>query len=135
MNEGNWKYFWRAVAGISALSLTALAVMFWSAWRASPFKASAFGKPLESGIDVLAIQLDILSLIVALLGIALAVVGFFGYQAIKTGAEQKAAAKADEVATAAVAAYMQNIGGTDKGTQSSVEPTQVTEITNDEEGD
>jgi sensor histidine kinase regulating citrate/malate metabolism len=109
--------------------------MFWSAWRASPFKASAFGQPLESGVDVIAIQLDILSLIVAMLGIALAVIGFFGYQAIKSGAEQKAAAKADEVATAAFAAYMKNIGGTDKGTQTSVEPTEVTEIINDEKGE
>lgn len=135
MGHPFWKWFWRGLAGICSFSLVALALMFWSAWRASPFRASAFGRPLESGVDVIAIQLDILSLIVAMLGIALAVIGFFGYQAIKNGAEQKAASKADEVATAAVAAYMKNIGGTDKGTQSSVEPTEVTEIINDEKGE
>lgn len=110
-------------------------LLFWSAWRASPFEPAANGEQLQNGIDVIAIQLDILSLIIAMLGIALAVMGFFGYQAIKAGAEAKATAKADEVATAAIAAYMQNIGGTNTGTQPPVEPTGVTELTEDEKGE
>lgn len=135
MGHPFWKWFWRGLAGLCALSLTAMAVMFWLAWRSRPFKPSANEIPLQSGIDVIAIQLDILSLIIALLGIALAVMGFFGYQAIKAGAEAKATAKADEVATAAIAAYMQNIGGTNIGTQAPVEPTEFTELTADEKGE
>lgn len=129
-----WKVFWRVAVGAIALSLTVLACLFWSAWRASPFKASANGAPVESGIDVIAIQLDILSLIVALVGIALTVIGVFGFQAIKAGAEAKAMAKADEVATAAVAAYMQKLDGGKKGTQPPVEPPKVTELTEEEKG-
>lgn len=129
-----WKIFWRVVGGATALSLAVIACLFWSAWRASPFEASANGAPVESGIDVIAIQLDILSLIVALVGIALAVVGIFGFQAIKAGAEAKAMAKADEVATAAVAAYMQKLDGGNTGTQPPIEPPKVTELTEEEKG-
>jgi uncharacterized membrane protein len=129
-----WKFFWRLVGVVGLIFMVSMTFMFWTEWRAIAFKAGATGKPLENGIDVIAIQLDILSLIIALLGIALAVMGFFGYQAIKSGAEGKAVAKADEVATAVVATYMQSSGKIDLGPQMPVEPVEVTEITQDEKG-
>ncbi len=135
MRDGEWKWFWRGLGFLAAVFMIIILVLFWTTWRASPFEAVAQGEPLKSGVDVIAIQLDILSLIVALLGIALAVMGIFGYQAIKSGVEQKALAKADEVATAAVAAYMQNIGGTNAGTQPPVEPLGVVELTDDGKGE
>jgi hypothetical protein len=135
MGHDIWKWFWRAIGFVGLVFMIITTGLFWSAWRSSEFSASANEKPLQNGIDVIAIQLDILSLIIALLGIALAVMVFFGYQAIKAGAETKAIAKADEVATAAIAAYIQSVGGKNVGTQLPVEPTGVTEITKDEKGD
>jgi hypothetical protein len=139
MGHPNWKWFWRALGGLAAIFMIAILIMFWSAWRASPFSPAANGNHIQSGIDVIAIQLDILSLIVALVGILLAVMAFFGYQAIKAGAEAEAikaaALKADEVATAAIAAYMRNVPGTDVGTQPPIEPLEVTELTGKDDGD
>lgn len=133
-----WTYFWRVLGIAAFVFMIFIGTLFWSAWRASPFKPTANGAPLPSGIDVISIQLDILSLIVGVVGIALAVMSIIGYQAIKAAAEsaaiEAATAKADEVATAAVALHMQNIQGTDSGTQPPVEPADITEITEEEEG-
>lgn len=65
-------------------------LLFWTAWRASTFKAVANGQEVRSGIDVIAIQLDILSLVMAVVAIGLGVLGIIGYQAIKSGAVKKA---------------------------------------------
>lgn len=134
-----WVYFWRFLGIVALIFMSVTTILFWTAWRASSFKPIANGEPIQSGIDVISIQLDILSLIVGVVGVALAVFGFFGYQAIKAGAEdaaiRSATAKADEVATRAVALHMQNIPGTDSGTQQPVEPEILTEITEEEKGD
>ncbi len=89
---------------------------------------------MQSGVDVIAIQLDILSLVVALVGIGLAVMSIIGYQSIKAAA----IAKADEVATAAFALHMESkdkpgTGGTHP--QPPIEPGDVTELTEEEKGD
>ena len=76
--------------------MLAVLILFWSAWRASPFKAAANGEEIGSGIDVIAIQLDILSLIIAVVAVGLGFAGFVGYQAIKDGALQKAQDCAEE---------------------------------------
>lgn len=134
-----WKWFWRVLGVVALLFMIFISVLFWTAWKASSFKPIANGEPIQSGIDVISIQLDILSLVVAVVGIALAVMGFIGYQAIKSGAEaaaiKAAEAKADEIATSAVALHMQNIRGTDGGAQPPVEPGDVTELTSEEKGE
>ena len=76
--------------------MTVTTLLFWSAWRASPFEAAVQGQPLQSGIDVIAIQLDILSLIIAVVAVGLGFAGFVGYQAIKDGAIRKAQDCAEE---------------------------------------
>ena len=126
----DWKWFWRAL-GFAAFSIMAfISALFWSAWKASPFKASSDGRVIESGIDVIAIQLDILSLIIAVIGIGLAVMSFLGYQAIKDAA----VARADAVATKAIALHMENITRTIEGLRSgegpaAVEPADVEPVT------
>jgi hypothetical protein len=71
-------------------------LMFWSAWRSNSFTPSSAGKRLETGIDVIAIQLDILSLIIAVVAIGLGFAGFVGYQSIRAGAISKAQDAAEE---------------------------------------
>lgn len=134
-----WTYFWRTLGVVAFIFMAITGALFWSAWRASPFVPASNGAPLPSGIDVISIQLDILSLIIGVVGVALAVMSIIGYQSIKAAAEaaaiQAATAKADEVATEAVALHMQNIPGTNEGTQAPVEPGVATELTADEEGE
>lgn len=128
------KWFWHIIAVIFTAALVVITALFWSAWRASPFQASAFGQPMQSGIDVIAIQLDILSLVVALVGIGLAVMSIIGYQAIKAAA----ITKADEVATAAFALHMESKDKPGTGgapPQPPIEPGDVTELTEEEKGD
>jgi amino acid transporter len=96
MKDGGWQWFWRLVALIAAVFMICTVLMFWSAWRASPFEPSANQKPLENGIDVIAIQLDILSLLIAVVAIALGFLGFVGYQSIREGAIKKAQEAAEE---------------------------------------
>lgn len=134
MNEPGWKWFWRAVAAVATVFMIVAIPLFWTAWRSSPFVAVANGQEVQSGIDVIAIQLDILSLVVAVTAIGLGVAGFVGYQAIKAGAIKRA----DEVATAAFALHMEknkSRPGTDGGTQPPIEPENVVEIKTDEKGD
>ena len=116
---------------LAGLCMIVTVALFWTAWRASPFIATADNAPLQSGIDVIAVQLDILSLIVAVVGIGLGVAGFVGYQAIKAGAIKRA----DEVATAAFALHIakKDKPGTDGGTQAPIEPENVEEITPENE--
>jgi hypothetical protein len=127
-----WVWFWRSLGILAAITMIATLVVFWTAWRASPFQPAVNGQPLPSGIDVISIQLDILSLVIAVAGIGLAVAGVVGYQAIKAAA----IARADEVATAAIALHIarQDKTGTDSGTQAPVEPVDVVEITKEEKG-
>lgn len=128
-----WKWFWRALGLVALAFMLVMTVLFWSAWRASSFQPIANSQPVSSGIDVIAIQLDILSLVIAVVGIGLAVMSFIGYQSIKAAA----IAKADEVATAAFALHMEkrDKAGTDGGTQPPIEPADVTELTEEEEGE
>jgi hypothetical protein len=137
-----WPWFWRGLGILAGITMLVMLFLFWTAWRASPFVPAANGVEIKSGINVIAIQLDILSLFISVSGIGLAVMGFVGYQSVKSGAEsaarEVAAAKADQVATAAVALHMQSIKngtGTDHGTQAPVEPGDVTPLTAEEKGE
>lgn len=127
-----WKWFWRALGLVALAFMLIVTVLFWSAWKASSFQPIANGQPVSSGIDVIAIQLDILSLVIAVVGIGLAVMSFIGYQSIKAAA----IAKADEVATAAFALHMaqRDKTGTDGGTQPPIEPDDLVELTEEEKG-
>lgn len=90
MNDPNWKWFWRGLGVLAGVFMLVTTLLFWSAWRASAFKASANGQELQSGIDVIAIQLDILSLVIAVVGIGLGFAGFVGYQSIRDSAVKRA---------------------------------------------
>lgn len=85
-----WKWFWRAVGIVAIIFMIVTTLLFWTAWRANTFKAVANGHEVKSGIDVIAIQLDILSLVMAIVAIGLGVLGIIGYQAVKSGAVKKA---------------------------------------------
>lgn len=128
-----WTYFWRALGIVALIFMTVTTVLFWTAWRSSAFTPTADGSEIKTGIDVIAIQLDILSLVVAMVSFGLAFAGFVGYQAIKDAAIRKA----DEVATAAFALHMskKDKEGTDGVTQAPVEPLAVTELTEEEKGE
>ena len=76
--------------------MVVVALLFWTAWRNSGFEPSANGQPLSSGIDVIAIQLDILSLIIAVVAIGLGFAGFVGYQSIREEALSRAQLAAEE---------------------------------------
>lgn len=133
-----WRWFWRLI-GLAALILSIVSCFFlYALWKASAVRPVVNGEPASS-LEVVSLQIDILSLVIAVVGIALAVMGFIGYQAIKSGAEavaiQTAEAKADEIATRAVALHMQNIPGTDGSTQALIEPDEVSELTEEEKGD
>jgi hypothetical protein len=84
--QGNWVWLWRAFAVVGIGFMLFFGALMWAAWRASPFLPVANGQVVQSGIDVIAVQLDILSLIIAVLGVGLGVMGFFGYQAIREAA-------------------------------------------------
>jgi hypothetical protein len=90
MQHPFWKWFWRVLGLIAAAFMFCTTLLFWTAWRASSFKAAATGQELQNGIDVVAIQLDILSLVIAVVAVGLGVAGFVGYQAIREGAVRKA---------------------------------------------
>lgn len=126
-----WVYFWRLLGIVALVFMIVMMLIFWTAWRSTVFVPTADGSEIKSGIDVLAIQLDILSLLIAVVSIGLAFAGVVGYQSIKAAAT----AKADEVATAAFALHMANKDktGTDGGTQPPIEPSGVVEIKSDEE--
>lgn len=128
-----WKWFWRALGLVALAFMLVATVLFWSAWKASSFQPIANGQPVSNGIDVIAIQLDILSLVIAVVGVGLAVMSFIGYQSIKAAA----IAMADKVATDAFALHMEkrDKAGTDGGTQPPIEPGDVTELTDEEEGE
>lgn len=132
-----WKWFWRALGVMALAFMLITTVIFWTAWRASPFVPAANGQVVENGIDIIAIQLDILSLVIAVVGIGLAVMSIIGYQAIKAAA----IAKADEVATAALALHIEKqdkagtSNGTDGGTQAPIEPGDLTQLTAEEKGE
>lgn len=133
-----WKWATRCLGLLVGVTMIAVLVRFWAEWRSSSLTPAANGASLPTGIDVIAIQLDILSLVVAVVGVGLGVAGFVGYQAIKSGAEaaaiKAATEKADAVATKAIALHMQNIPGTDEGTQEPVKPGDLTELNDEEEG-
>lgn len=130
--NGDWKWFWRGLGILAAITMLVLMTQVWVSLRTVNVAPVVNGQPLQDGLDVIAIQLDILSLIVAVVGIGLAVAGVVGYQSIKAAAT----AKADEVATAAFALHMakKDKNGTDGSPQPSVEPGDVVELTEEEKG-
>jgi hypothetical protein len=127
-----WKWFWRGLGILGAIFMVSLLLQFWATMRTVNVTPVAHGQPLRDGLDIIAIQLDILSLVIAVAGIGLAVAGVIGYQAIKAAA----IAKADEVASAAIALYLQGQDktGTDGGTQVPIEPGDLVELTEEEKG-
>src|SRR3546814_3115787 len=75
-----WRWFWRLI-GLAALILPALCCFFlYTLWKASDIQAVAAGKPVGNSLDVISLQIDILSITMAAVGIGLGVVGLIGYQ-------------------------------------------------------
>src|SRR3546814_1128317 len=78
-----WRWFWRLI-GLAALILSALCCFFlYTLWKASDIQAVAAGKPVGNSLDVISLQIDILSITMAAVGIGLGVVGLIGYQSMK----------------------------------------------------
>src|SRR3546814_19850657 len=69
-------------------------------------------------MDVLSLQIDILSITMAAVGIGLGVVGLIGYQSMKDGALEKASRVAEKVATDAASRHMENIRQSVEGLKS-----------------
>ncbi len=91
------KYTWRGVrlAGVVAAMIAASYAI--AIWNRDPPLAVAGGKKVES-LDVISLQIDILAITMAAVGIGLAVVGLFGFQVLKEAAEARAEGTAKEVA-------------------------------------
>lgn len=133
----DWKWFWRGLGALGAITMIVMLLQAWGSLRSVAIVPVAKGQELKDGLDIIAIQLDILSLVIAVVGIGLGVAGFVGYQSIRQGAIAAATAKADEVATAAFALHMakKDKTGTDGATQPPIEPGDVVELTEEEKGD
>ncbi|GMN12702.1 hypothetical protein [Altererythrobacter sp. MTPC7] len=92
------------------------------------------GNLVENGFDTISVQLDILSLTFAAVGISLAFLGWFSYQNLKEGADNMARktayAVAEKVATQAVAKALENarIPDADSRKTSAPDPGVVEEI-------
>src|SRR3546814_3774433 len=103
-----WRWFWRLI-GLAALILSALCCFFlYTLWKASDIQAVAAGKPVGNSLDVISLQIDILSITMAAVGIGLGVVGLIGYQSMKDGALEQASRVAEKVATDAASRHMEN---------------------------
>lgn len=74
----------------------AFAYMTWKATQNRVEPIAPDGK--IHSLDVISLQIDILGLTMAAVGIGLGVVGFFGYQSIRTAAEESAGKAAEQVA-------------------------------------
>lgn len=92
-----WRHAWRCLRLLGFLSAFVAAAFAIAIWHRGPTQAMAAGKPVET-LDVISLQIDILSLTMAAIGIGLAVIALFGYQALKEAAEARAEAAAKEVA-------------------------------------
>lgn len=86
---------WRALRLSGVLAAFLAAGIAYAIWQREPVKPVAGGKPIE-GLDVISLQIDILGLTLAAIGIGLAVMALFGYQALKEAAEARAERVAKE---------------------------------------
>jgi hypothetical protein len=140
-----WIWVRRAafLALIGALIFAAFAFYLWV--MKAPFLAVAMGQPVADGFDVVAFQLDVLTLAVTAVGIGLAVAAIFGYQALKDAAQAtaKRTAKqvADKVATEAIAEHIEKLQTLMSSLGPHQQPTpppplgQVEEVKKEEVGD
>lgn len=133
--ELKWKWFWRALGVLGAITMVVKLAEAWASLRAVKVEPVAKGQALPDGLDIIAIQLDILSLIIAVASIGLGLAGFIGYQSIKSAA----ISKADEVATNAMAAINAKKDG-DEGLSGVNQPAtfdlaSVIEVERKEDGD
>jgi hypothetical protein len=133
-----WRWFWRLFALVMMVGVGVGAYVLWRLWRAQKLTPAVQGQQVPDGFDVVAYQLDLLTLTVTLMGIALAVASIFGYQGVKAAAEEMAnktaTRRADEVATQAVAEHIEKLGrsfpaSSQQPTTPSVDPGNVEEIT------
>src|SRR3546814_15046944 len=103
-----WRWFWRLI-GLAALILSALCCFFlYTLWKASNIQAVAAGKPVGTSLDVISLQIDILSITMAAVGIGLGVVGLVGYQSMKDGDLEEASRVAKKAATEAASRHKEN---------------------------
>src|SRR3546814_16659814 len=101
------QWVWSRI-GLDALILSALCCFFlYTLWKASDIQAVAAGKPVGNSLDVISLQIDILSITMAAVGIGLGVVGLIGYQSMKDGAREQASRVAEKVATDAESRHME----------------------------
>src|SRR3546814_17524357 len=91
-----WRWFWRLI-GLAALILSALCCFFlYTLWKESDIQAVAAGKPVGNSLDVIYLQIDILSITMAEVGIGLGVGGVIGYESMKDGALAQDSRKSEE---------------------------------------
>jgi len=125
---------WRCAKLGAVLAAFVTAGFAFAIWHILPKSPIANGKPVGN-LDVISLQLDILSLTISAIGIALAVMGLFGFHALKDAAEARAekaasaiaAKKADEVATRAVAEHIEILEAKYRGDGLSTKPPETPE--------
>ena len=86
MSRVFWTWFWRLWGLIVAIFMVAVIAFM----RLRPLQPVAAGEQIKNGIDVLAVQIDLLSLMLALFGAIFAVFGFFGYREMRQAVIKKA---------------------------------------------
>src|SRR3546814_19031763 len=101
-----WRWFWRLI-GLAALILSALCCFFlYTLWKASDIQAVAAGKPVGNSLDAISLQIDILRLTMAAVGIGPGVVRLISYQSMKACALEHASRVSANVATDALSRRM-----------------------------
>ena len=86
--KNGWRWFWRTLAVLAVFGTLCCAFLLFELWRNVGVRTTAAGRPI--GLDVIAVQLDILSLTIAVVGIGLGEISIFGYQNIKDGSLARA---------------------------------------------
>jgi hypothetical protein len=138
-----WRWFWRVLA------LVATGALAWGSYTlatmasATHLKPTAAGQELINGFDVIAIQLNILTVVLTALGIGLGIAALIGYQGVKEAAASMAktiaGAKADEVATKVVAEHIEKLENSGLGLAAAnpqpVDPGQAVEMMRGDESD
>src|SRR3546814_10523510 len=101
-----WRWFWRLI-GLAALILSALCCFFlYTLWKVSDIQALAAGKRVGNSLDVIFLQIDILSIPMAAVGIGLGVVWLIAYHKMQDGALEQASTVVEKTATDAASRHM-----------------------------
>lgn len=131
------RWVWLSLAAIGVGALSWGSYTLWAMLHAMPIKPTAKGQELVDGFDVIAIQLDILTLAITAVGIVLGIAAIFGYQAMRDASVGMAKNAAEDVATRVIAEHIEKLEAWKRGfaashPQAAVDPGEAVEMRGDE---